>query len=159
MFQQLCLALIPSLLWAVTVTIEKFFLLDYFTSYELRFSDSLVMFIPLIIFLNYNRKYRKKIINIPKKKILFLLLRVLMAFIAGCVFLYLLKNNKTFFTVSIVQPMFIVFSILFSYLFFDETINFKQLTGIILVILGIFIISFNKTTFGKSRTKQNFWEK
>ena len=78
MFQHLCLALITSILWALTVTVEKFFLLDYFTSYELRFSDSLIMIIPLMIFLNYNRKYRKKIINIPKKKILFLLLRVLM---------------------------------------------------------------------------------
>jgi len=145
MFQHLCLALIPSILWAVTVNLEKFYLLDYFTSYELRISDSLVMIIPLIIFLNYNTKYRKKIINIPRKKILFLILRVLFAFIAGCVFLYLLKNNKTFFTVSIVQPMFILFSILFSYLFFNETINFKQMIGIILTILGIFIISFNKT--------------
>ena len=89
MFQQLCLALIPSILWSVNVTIEKFFLLDYFTSYELRFSNALAMIIPVMIFLNYNRKYRKKIINIPKKKMLFLLLRVLMAFIAGCVFLYL----------------------------------------------------------------------
>lgn len=146
MFQHLCLALIPSILWAITVTIEKFYLLDYFTSYELRFSNTLIMIIPLMIFLNYDRKYRKKIINIPKKKMLFLLLRVLMGFIAGCVFLYLLKNNKTFLTVSIVHPMFIVFSILFAYLFFNETINFKQIVGISMVILGIFIISFNKTT-------------
>jgi uncharacterized membrane protein len=149
MFQHLCLALIPSILWAITVTIEKFYLLDYFTSYELRFSNTLIMIIPLMIFLNYDRKYRKKIINIPKKKILFLLLRVLLAFIAGCVFLYLLKNNKTFLTVSIVQPMFIVFSILFAYLFFNETINFKQIVGISMVIIGIFIISFNKTTLKK----------
>jgi uncharacterized membrane protein len=149
MFQHLCLALIPSILWSVTVTLEKFYLLDYFTSYELRFSDALVMIIPLMIFLNYNTKYRKKIINIPKKKILFLLLRVLFAFIAGCVFLYLLKSNKTFFTVSIVQPMFIVFSILFSYIFFNETINFKQFIGIAFVLIGIFMISFNKTTLKK----------
>ena len=149
MFQHLCLALITSILWSLNVTLEKFYLLDYFTSYELRFSYALVMIIPLMIFLNYNTKYRKKIINIPKKNILFLLLRVLMSFIAGCVFLYLLKSNKTFLTVSIVQPMFIVFSILFSYLFFNETINFKQFIGVAFVLIGIFMISFNKSTLKK----------
>jgi len=140
----ICISLVVAFLWASNVTLEKFYLLDYFTTYELRFSDAFIMFIPLIIFLNLNNQYRTKIINIPRKKLLFLMLKTLFSFVSSCFFLYLLKNNQTFLTVSIVFPTFIIFSILFSYLFFNENVNMKQLFGIFLVLLGIFIISINK---------------
>jgi len=140
----ICISLVVAFLWASNVTLEKFYLLDYFTPYELRFSDAFIMFIPLIIFLNLNNQYRTKIINIPRKKLLFLMLKTLFSFVSSCFFLYLLKNNQTFLTVSIVFPTFIIFSILFSYLFFNENVNMKQLFGIFLVLLGIFIISINK---------------
>jgi len=144
MWPQLCLAFIPSFLWAVNVTLEKFFLLTYFTSYELRLSDTIIMILPFMIFLFYTNKYRKKLINIPPKTLLILCLKVFLSFTASCFFLYLLKSTDTFYTVSMVMPMFVVFSILFAYIFFNETVNMKQIMGIMLVIIGIFVISVNK---------------
>ena len=55
----------------------------------------------------------------------------------------LLNNKDSFYCVSIVQPLFIVLTILISYFFYNEKINNYQRIGIVFVIFGILVINLN----------------
>lgn len=73
-----------------------------------------------------------------------LALAVFLNVITLVLFFTLLSDNKTGYTISITHPVFIVASTILAYIFYNETLNWKQLMGIPFIILGIVILKHFK---------------
>ena len=131
-------------LWAVSITIEKYYLLTKFKSYQLLFLRPVFFAIISSILVYMYDKNFSFIKKINKKDLFWIALGVLVNAITLVIFFYLLSNNHTYQTLSITHPLFICFSILFSYLFYNEKMNFTQLLGFILVIIGVLLVGYNK---------------
>ena len=82
--------------------------------------------------------------KVTKKDMGYLILSIFINIITLMLFFTLLFNNKTGYTISITHPVFIVSSTLIAYLFFNETLNYKQMIGIPFIILGIVILKHYK---------------
>ena len=138
------LCILCGFLWSLSITIEKFYLLTRFTAYQLMFLRpiwfalfSLILVLTLDGDLSFVNKIRKKDVG-------YLILAVFINVITMVLFFTLLSSNKTGYTISITHPVFIVSSTLIAYLFFNETLNYKQMMGIPFVIIGIFILNHFK---------------
>jgi len=128
-------------LWAISLTIEKYYLLTKFTSYQLLFLRPIWFALISVIFVLFYDNNFKFLNKLTQTDIFYVFLAVLFNATTLVLFYYLLHKNKTGYILSIVSPLFIVFSTLIAYLFYNEKLNLKQLLGFILVIMGIFIIN------------------
>ena len=97
-----------------------------------------------IIYLYSNKKLYEKVVNIDTKMAVLVLLSAILSFLGLYLFWYVLHNNKAAYAVSCVHPLFISFAILLSYFFYKEKINRYESLGILLVLLGIIVINYNK---------------
>ena len=139
------LCILCGFLWSLCITIEKFYLLKKFTAYQLMFLRPIwFALFSAILVLTYDGDF-SFINKVNKKDWGMLILAVFLNVINLILFFNLLSNNKTGYTISITHPVFIVSSTLLAYLFFNESLNWKQMMGIPFVIIGIIILnSFKK---------------
>lgn len=138
------LCILCGFLWSLCITIEKFYLLTKFTAYQLMFLRPIwfaLFSLILVLTLDGDFSFMNKI---TKKDMGYLILAVFINVITLVMFFSLLSGNKTGYTISITHPVFIVSSTLIAYLFFNETLNYKQMIGIPFVIIGIFILNHFK---------------
>ena len=140
----LLLCIICAFLWSSSITIEKYYLLTKYKSYQLLFlRPAFFAIISSILVLSFdnNFSFLKKV---DKIDLLYIALGVGVNAITLIIFFYLLKNNPTFETLSITHPLFICFSVLISYLFYNEKMNLKQLMGFIMVMVGVILVGNKK---------------
>jgi len=138
------LCVICSFLWAVSITIEKFYILNKYKAYQMMFLRPLFfLFISgsIVYYMDNGFSFLKKV---SKKDLGIVFLAVLVNTFTLIAFFYLLQKNKTNYTLSITHPLFIIFSILLAYLFAGEKVNKKQLLGIACVIIGVVVINYFK---------------
>ena len=131
-------------LWSISITIEKYYLLTKYKSYQLLFLRPVFFAIIssiLVLSFDNNFSFLKKV---DKIDLLYIALGVGVNSITLIIFFYLLKNNPTFETLSITHPLFICFSVLISYLFYNEKMNLKQLMGFIMVMVGVALVGSKK---------------
>lgn len=131
-------------LWSISITIEKYYLLTKYKSYQLLFLRPVFFAIIssiLVLSFDNNFSFLKKV---DKIDLLYIALGVGVNAITLIIFFYLLKNNPTFETLSITHPLFICFSVLISYLFYNEKMNLKQLMGFIMVMVGVILVGSKK---------------
>ena len=140
----LLLSALAALSWALCVILEKHYLLPYFKPQELLILRSSPYLIIFIIYLYSNKKLYNKVVNIDTKTAVLTLLSAILSFLGLYLFWYVLHNNKAAYAVSCVHPLFISFAILLSYFFYKEKINRYESLGILLVLLGIIVINYNK---------------
>ena len=75
-----------------------------------------------------------------------------MLYVVGSVFFnaialimfYVMLKNKSHYTLSIVQPLYICSVVFLSYLLYNEKMNYNQFMGFFIVLVGISIVNFNK---------------
>lgn len=138
------LCILCGFLWSLCITIEKFYLLQKFTPYQLLFLRPIwfaLFSAILVLTLDGDFSFMNKV---TKKDMGYLILSIFINIITLMLFFTLLFNNKTGYTISITHPVFIVSSTLIAYLFFNETLNYKQMIGIPFIILGIVILKHYK---------------
>jgi uncharacterized membrane protein len=83
--------------------------------------------------------------KVNKKDLGMVMLAVFLNLVSMILFFRLLFTNKTGYVISITHPVMIVSGTLIAYLFFNESLNWKQMMGIPFIILGIVILkSFKK---------------
>lgn len=140
----LLLCVICALLWSIGITIEKYYLLTKYKSYQLLFLRpiffAIVSYI-LVLSFDKNLSFLKKV---DKIDLFYIALGVCVNAVTLLIFFQLLKNNHTFETLSITHPLFICFSVLISYLFYNEKMNLKQLIGFIMVMVGVVLVGYKK---------------
>lgn len=130
-----------ALFWSMASVLEKYYLLDIFTPYELLILRSLVFFLVGIVLvciyqpsplgnIGRNRRY---------------LLRAFFIFLLGIVgtltFWKTIQKNNVGVVSSMVGPLRIVFAVSIGYLFYKEMLTKKQVVGVLLAILSVFLIS------------------
>lgn len=140
----LLLCVLCAFLWSISITIEKYYLLTKYKSYQLLFLRPIFFAIVssiMVMYIDKNFSFLKKI---EKIDLLYIVLGVIVNAFTLVIFFYLLKNNPTFETLSITHPLFICFSVLLSYLFYNETMKLKQLIGFTMVIIGVVLVGYKK---------------
>ena len=140
----LLLCIICAFLWSISITIEKYYLLTKYKSYQLLFLRPIFFAIIssiLVLSMDNNFSFLKKV---DKIDLLYIALGVGVNAITLVIFFNLLKNNPTFETLTITHPLFICFSVLISYLFYNEKMNLKQLIGFIMVMVGVILVGNKK---------------
>lgn len=134
-------ATIIGLFWSMASVLEKYYLLDKFTPYELLFLRSIVFF---IVGMSLVCIYEPSQFGNIKKNGGYLIW-VFLIFIVGIVgtlmFWKAIKNNDVGIVSSIVGPLRIAFAVSIGYLFYKEALSKKQLLGIGLAILSVILIS------------------
>ena len=138
------LCIICAFLWAVSITIEKYYILTKYKSYQVMFLRPIFfLFISgaIVYYMDNGFSILKKV---DKKDLLYIFLAVLVNTFTLIAFFYLLQKNKTNYTLSITHPLFIIFSILLAYLFAGEKVNKKQALGILVVLIGVILINYFK---------------
>ena len=113
----------------------------------------ITMFIPLVI-LSYfivrfgivkDKKLSIKVFEKFNKKIFFLFLfTAIITVSANLILVELLQRKNVSYLMPHIVGLSLIISIIISYLLFNEKINLRMLIGIILVILGVFLINWNK---------------
>ena len=133
-----------ALIWSISTIIDKNYVLKKYKAYELFLFRS-----PTFFFLGFlTTLYLHNNVNVIKKitkgDLSYIVGSVFFNFIALLIFWHLISKKDSHYTLATVQPLYICFVIILSYLFFDETMNFMQLIGFIMVLLGITIVNYNK---------------
>ena len=144
MLDRLYYVILAAFGWSISIIIEKHYLLSYFKPIELILLRGPFFILFFIYYLMKNKNFIDRLKYISWQKFIFLSFTMLSGFVALYCFFKLLSNEKSFYCVSIVHPLFIVLTILLSYFFFFYDINLYQAIGIVFVIIGIMIINLNK---------------
>ena len=140
----LLLCVMCAFLWSISITIEKYYLLTKFKSYQLLFLRPVFLaIISSIIILSFDKNF-SFLKKVDKIDLFYIVLCVGINAFTIIIFFNLLKNNPTFETLTITHPLFICFSVLISYLFYNEKMNLKQLIGFIMVIIGVILVGYKK---------------
>ena len=140
----LLLCVLCAFLWSISITIEKYYLLTKYKSYQLLFLRPMFFAIVSAIMVMYIDKNFSFLKKVEKIDLLYIVIGVIVNALTLVIFFHLLKNNPTFETLSITHPLFICFSVLLSYLFYNETMKLKQLIGFIMVIVGVVLVGYKK---------------
>ena len=143
----LLLSGLSAISWAISVILDKQYLLKYFKAHELyvvRACVGIPLLILYFIFVILDKHIYQKTINMDFNMLMIIITTIILSFIGFVLFSTVLSNNKAVYAVSCVHPLFIIFSMLLSYLLFEEKINIYEGFGIFLVILGIIIINYYK---------------
>ena len=139
------LLIILTLCWGLQPFFKKI-PLKSLSSIEFYCIEYLFYLIPITIYFIY--LYHKNKLScfqkLSKKNLLFFILIVTTGTIGGISFAQLLKQNNASYVIPSVQPLIIVFTLLFGYFIFMEKINIYQVLGTILIIFGILLINFKK---------------
>ncbi len=138
------LCIICAFLWAVSITIEKYYILTKYKSYQVMFLRPIFFLIisgAIVYYMDNGFSILKKV---DKRDLFYIFLAVFVNTFTLIAFFYLLQKNKTNYTLSITHPLFIIFSIILAYLFAGEKVNKKQALGILTVIFGVILINYFK---------------
>ena len=147
MYNYLFLSVLSAISWAISVILDKQYLLKYFKAHELyvvRACVGIPLLILYFIFVILDKHIYHKTINMDFNMLMIIITTIILSFIGFVLFSTVLSNNKAVYAVSCVHPLFIIFSMLLSYFLYKEKINIYEGFGIFLVILGIIIINYYK---------------
>jgi drug/metabolite transporter (DMT)-like permease len=147
MYNYLFLSVLSAISWAISVILDKQYLLKYFKAHELyvvRACVGIPLLILYFIFVILDKHIYQKTINMDFNMLMIIITTIILSFIGFVLFSTVLSNNKAVYAVSCVHPLFIIFSMLLSFFLFKEKINIYEGFGIFLVILGIIIINYYK---------------
>jgi len=146
MFHDIIFALLAALCWAVCVQLEKHHLLKYFKPYELLVLKKGIVVILLIYLLTTDIGFYNKVRNMNGKITFYFLTEVMLGLIALFLFWKVLKSNKSGIAVSIVHPLLISLVVMTGFYFYKEKMNYYEMLGIAIIIMGVLILNFNKST-------------
>jgi drug/metabolite transporter (DMT)-like permease len=107
--------------------------------------DIFLYFILIFIYLLYkNKNIKKSILNIDKSTLFITLFAgIFCTFIPGYLYVYCLKETDNTPIVCAIVGISPLFTLLISYLYLKEKITLSSIIGILLIVLGIVIISYN----------------
>lgn len=107
-----------------------------------------ILFIILLVYLILILFKKEKIINFfnifTKNQFYWFISSVLISVFTSILYVTMLKYYDIIYIIPHIQPIIILLTILFGYLFFNETLKLQQLFGIFLIIIGLIFINLYK---------------
>ena len=144
------LLLILSILISYTPFVTKI-LLQSFTFDEILCIRFLFVQMPVLLYIMYKMFFTKHKISFLKKityKHIFYINLMICTYIIGAGIYYTLINTTQVSNITpLLSPLIIIFTLMIGYLYFKETLQKNELAGILMIIIGIYII---KSTFCKN---------
>jgi drug/metabolite transporter (DMT)-like permease len=142
------LILIVSLCWSLPFFLIKD-LTNYLSQIEIIVISHLVWHVFIVLFMGYMWIFNKnigqhfitKIKKLPNKYKYYILSLTIIGIISQLSYFTLLKKNNVSLIIPILNGLSNVFIILLAYFLFKENITFIKIIGILLVILGIYLIN------------------
>ena len=131
--------------WGMQPFFKKF-PLKKISSIEFYCIEYLFYMIPIGIYFMYlyNKNHLSCFKKINRKDIFYFVLIVITGTIGGVTFAQLLKQNNASYVIPSVQPLIIIFTLIFGYFIFMEKIDIYQILGTIMVVCGIILINLKK---------------
>ena len=69
----------------------------------------------------------------------------ILLFISKYLYLYIVNNDKSIAIVAILTSIYPVLTLIFGYLYLNESITMEEFLGFILILLGIFLINYSSS--------------
>lgn len=141
------LLLLLILCWSINPFIKKF------SSVGIKINDYLIInhiFCTFFIFIYffylyyYNLSNIKSLTNFNKSQFIYLLFGSFITVFSSLLLIKLLKLNNASYLISNIQPLVILFSVIIGSYFYNEKYNYYNYTGIIFIIIGIFLLNYFK---------------
>jgi drug/metabolite transporter (DMT)-like permease len=143
------IALFVSLLWGTQPVAHKFLLSKYSSTTILLISSFLYFSLISMVAISRNKDIKKDYANMTTRDLLIILaIGLFSGFLGNVLYLQVLKDNNT----SIISALIYsspVFTLIISYLFLKERLNMYGLLGVITIIIGVILVSQNKTPNSK----------
>ena len=137
------LLLILSILISYTPFVTKI-LLQSFTLDVILCVRFLFVQIPLLLYVMYKMFFTKHKISFLKKityKLIFYINLMICTYIIGAGIYYTLINTTQVSNITpLLSPLIIIFTLMIGYLYFKETLQKNELVGILMIIIGIYVI-------------------
>ena len=138
----LLLIILVSLISSNLILIKQNHILNDLTKEEFYCIKNSIIFLFIIIYINNGNIY-KKIKTIDNKKWKYIILDVLLTIINILLWYYLLQNSDAHKLISNINPLTILITLLLSFFFYKKKVSRNECFGIIIVLIGIFIINKN----------------
>jgi len=137
------LIILVSLISSNLILIQQNHILNNLTKEEFYCIKNSIIFLFIIIYviLINNGNIYKKIKTIDNKKWKYIMLDVLLTIINILLWYYLLQNADAHKLISNINPLTILITLLLSFFFYKKNVTRNECFGIIIVLIGIFIIN------------------
>ena len=126
--------------WSIHPFFSKIPLKDM-TPKEYYLLNHIIYTVPILVFMIFDKNRFSFTKKMTKKNTIFAIIAVFIGLLSGISYKYLLKFNNINYLVPHTNPLIIIFTLILSYFLFNESLTIKQLTGSLLVIIGLFIIN------------------
>ena len=140
---KLGMALIASISWAVSASIEQKTVLSKFSPYQIISYRSIVIGLLSLLFLTKESTI-DHIKSISKQDWIYFFVSHAAGLLGLFSFFKLIGSHKKSTSISMVQPLVIVFVTLISYIFFGERLKTTEIAGIFAVVIGIILMNWDK---------------
>lgn len=143
------IVLYPIALFSFIIAFSTFIkkdILKICTFKEFIYLEYVLLLLPIFLYIMYMNVYNKPIHLVKKlstKIWIYLLLATFLTIIAPFIYYYLISNYSITKIAPIINPLIIVFTILLGFFIFNETITKQEIIGIVIIIIGIIISTYN----------------
>lgn len=142
---KILLALGSGSMWGMSAVLEKNYLVDKFTPVQIIAYRSILVIIVWSIFL-MNKSTINHVSNLTKNDIMYFVISMFFGLGGIYWFFTLMKKSGSTMTVSMVQPLIVVFATLFGVCIFGDKLKKYDLLGILFVIIGILLLNWDKVS-------------
>mgnify|MGYP006443087727 CR=1 FL=1 len=142
---KILLAIGSGSMWGMSAVLEKNYLVDKFTPLQIIAYRSILIIIVWSIFY-MNQSTINHVSNLTKNDIMYFVISMFFGLGGIYWFFTLMKKSGSTMTVSMVQPLIVVFATLFGVLIFGDKLKRYDLLGILFVIIGILLLNWDKVS-------------
>jgi drug/metabolite transporter (DMT)-like permease len=138
--------LFVNVIWGISPIFEKY-LLRKINILSFIILGSVIQFIAALLLMSYNDydyiiKDTKVLLN-DSNVIIGIFFITILLFISKYVYLYIVNHDKSIALVAILTTLYPVLTLIFGYLYLNETITIEEFVGFILILFGILLINYS----------------
>jgi drug/metabolite transporter (DMT)-like permease len=138
--------LFVNVIWGISPIFEKY-LLRKINILSFIILGSAIQFIAALLLMSYNDydyiiKDTKVLLN-DSNVIIGIFFITILLFISKYVYLYIVNHDKSIALVAILTSLYPVLTLIFGYLYLNETITIEEFVGFILILFGILLINYS----------------
>jgi drug/metabolite transporter (DMT)-like permease len=138
--------LFVNVIWGISPIFEKY-LLRKINILSFIILGSAIQFIAALLLMSYNDyDYIIKDTNVllnDSNVIIGIFFITILLFISKYVYLYIVNHDKSIALVAILTSLYPVLTLIFGYLYLNETITIEEFVGFILILFGILLINYS----------------
>ena len=138
--------LFVNVIWGISPIFEKY-LLRKINILSFIILGSAIQFIAALLLMSYNDydyiiKDTRVLLN-DSNVIIGIFFITILLFISKYVYLYIVNHDKSIALVAILTSLYPVLTLIFGYLYLNETITIEEFVGFILILFGILLINYS----------------